>query len=123
MKYMRYVGFPRGSDGKESACSAGDLSLIPRSGRSLGEGNGYPHQYSCLKNSMDIGAWQATVHGVTESDMTEQLMHIHTGSMYLYIYICCAQSWASQVGQWVKNIYSLYIYSLSIYIVLTALHV
>ena len=59
-------GFPGGSDGKESACNAGDQSLIPGSGRS-GEGNGNPLQYSCLENSMDGGAWWATVHGVTKS--------------------------------------------------------
>ena len=46
-------GFPGGSDGKESACNAGDLGLIPRSGRSPGKGNGYPLQYPCLENSMD----------------------------------------------------------------------
>ena len=45
----------------------GDLGSIPELGRSLGEGNGYPLQYSCLENSMDRGAWQATVHGVTKS--------------------------------------------------------
>ena len=59
--------FPGGSDGKESACHLGDLGLIPRSGRSPGEGIGYPLQYSCLENSMDREAWQATVHGVTKS--------------------------------------------------------
>ena len=49
---------PSGSDGKMSACNAGDLGLIPGSGRSLGEGNGNPLQYSCLENSMDGGgAW------------------------------------------------------------------
>ena len=47
------VGFPGGSDGKESACNAEYLGLIPRLGRSLGEGNSYPLQYSCLENSMD----------------------------------------------------------------------
>ena len=50
------------ADGKESASSAGDLSLIPGSGGSAGEGNGCPCQYSFLKNSMDRGAWQAAVH-------------------------------------------------------------
>ena len=46
-----FGGFPAGSDGKESACNSGDLDLIPRLGRSLGEGNVYPLQYSCLGNS------------------------------------------------------------------------
>ena len=61
-----FMGFPSGSDGKESACNAGDLSLIPGLGRSPGEGNCYPLQYSCLENSMDRGAWQNTVHGITK---------------------------------------------------------
>ena len=52
---------------KETACNAGDLCLIPASGRSSGEGNGYPLQYSCLENSMDGGAWQTTVHEVKKS--------------------------------------------------------
>ena len=60
------MGFPRDSDGKESACN-GDLGLIPGSGRSPGEGNDYLCQYSCLENPMDRGAWWATVHGVTKS--------------------------------------------------------
>ena len=54
-------------DGGGSACNAGDLGLIPGLGRSPGEGNGNPLQYSCLENPMDREAWQATVHGVTES--------------------------------------------------------
>jgi len=58
---------PDGSDSKESACNMGNLGLIPGSRRSPGEGNGNPFQYSCLENSMDRGAWQATVHGVTKS--------------------------------------------------------
>ena len=58
------MGFSHNSVGKESACSAGDPGLIPGSGRSPGEGNGNPLQYSCLENPMDKGAWQSTVHGV-----------------------------------------------------------
>ena len=58
---------PSGSDGEESAYNAGDLGLIPRLGRSPGEGNGNPVLYSCLENSMDRGAWQTTFHGVTKS--------------------------------------------------------
>ena len=60
-------GFPGGSDVKESACNAGDPGLIPGLGRSPGEENGCPLQYSCLENPMDRGAWRATVHGVAKS--------------------------------------------------------
>ena len=60
-------GFPGGSEGKTSACNAGDLGSIPGSGRSPGEGNGNPLQYSCLENPMDRGAWWATVNGVAKS--------------------------------------------------------
>ena len=52
--------FPDGSDGEESACKAGDPGSNPESGRSPGEGNGYPLECSCLENPMDRGAWQAT---------------------------------------------------------------
>ena len=55
--FMSIPGFPGGSVGKESACNAGDLGLIPGSGRSSGEGNGNPLQYSCLGNPVDGGAW------------------------------------------------------------------
>ena len=57
--------------GKESACNAGDIGLIPGLGRSLGQGVGNPLQYSCLGNPMDRGVWWATVHGVSDSDPTE----------------------------------------------------
>ena len=65
------------SDGKESACNEGDPGLTPGSGRSPGEGNGYPLQYSCLENSMDRGAWRAIVHKVAQSQ-TRLSTHTHT---------------------------------------------
>ena len=58
------MGFPGGSDGRESACSSGDPHLIPELGRSSGEGNGNPLQYCCLENPMDRGARRATVCGL-----------------------------------------------------------
>ena len=64
---MEGRGFPGGSEGKESACNVGDLCSIPGLGRSPGEGNGNPHQYSCLENPMDSRAWWATVFGVTKN--------------------------------------------------------
>ena len=60
-------GFPGGSDDTESPCIAGDPGVIPGLGRTPGDENGKPLQYSCLENSMDRGAWWATVHGVTKS--------------------------------------------------------
>ena len=62
-----YMGFPGGSDDKESAYNAGDLGLISGSGSYPGNGNGNPLQYSCLENSRNRGAWWATVHGVVHS--------------------------------------------------------
>ena len=59
--------FHGGSEGKESACNVGNLGSIPGLGRSTGEGNGYPLQYSCLENPMDRGAWRATVCGIAKS--------------------------------------------------------
>ena len=75
------AGFPGGSEVKASACNVGDLGSIPGSGRSPGEGNGNPLQYSCLENPMDGGTWWATVHGVAKSrtrlsNFTHSLMAI-----------------------------------------------
>ena len=67
------MGFPGGSDGKDSSCNTGDPGLIPGSERSPGEGNGYPLQYSWLENSTDKEAWGDTVHGVAKSLTTECL--------------------------------------------------
>ena len=64
---LSVMDFPDDSDGKESACNAGDPGSVPASGRSPREGIGYALQYSFLENPMDRGARQATVHGVTES--------------------------------------------------------
>ena len=69
--------FPGSSDGKESACNAGDLGLIPGSGISPVVGNGNPFQHSCLENSMDRGAWRAIVHGVTKSQGIVSNFHFH----------------------------------------------
>ena len=65
--YVWKMGFPGGSEVKASACNAGDLGSIPGLGRSPGEGNGNPLQYSCLENPTDGGAWWAIVHGVAKS--------------------------------------------------------
>ena len=80
-------GFPAGSDGKASACNAGDLGSVPGLRRSPGEGNGTLLQYPCLENPMDRGAWWAAVHGVAKSrtrlntftfnKFPSQLVYIH----------------------------------------------
>ena len=67
--FLSTRGFSGGSDSKESVYSAADRGLIPGSGRSPGEGNGNPLQYSCLENSMNRAAWQATVPWVTKSQI------------------------------------------------------
>ena len=73
---MAKENLPGGSDGKETSCNAGDPGSDPGLGRSPGEGNGYPFQYSCLKNSMDHGAWWGySLWGRKESDMTERHFH------------------------------------------------
>ena len=82
------MGFPGGSDGKESGCNAGDPGLIPGLERTPGGGNGSPLQYSCLENPMNRGAWQATVHEVTNSQSTTKRLIL---------------SLTPNVGQSVKN--------------------
>ena len=78
-------GFPGGSECKESAC---DAVSIPGPGRSPGEGNGYPHQYSCLENPMDRGARWAAVHGIAKSGTRlSDYIHIYSIQIFIYIYI------------------------------------
>ena len=84
-----YWDFPRGASGKEPACKCRlgvrDTGLIPGLGRSPGEGNDNPLQYSCLENSIDSGAWWATVHWVAkESDMTEWLTFTLSLSLFSF---------------------------------------
>ena len=68
------IGFPGGSDGKESICNAGNSDSIPGWGRYPGEGNGYPVQSSCLENFMDRGDWWVGPWGHKQSVMTEQVI-------------------------------------------------
>ena len=79
MPDQRTTGFPGGSYGKETACNVGDVGSIPGLGRSSGEENGNPLQYSYLENSksLDRGAWQAIVHGVAKSQTRLSDQHFH----------------------------------------------
>ena len=88
-------GLPQWLSSKESACNAGatgDVSSIPASGRSPGEGHGNPLQYSCLENPMDRGAWWAAVHGVTKSWTRLKRLSTHAHLLNL----CCW--WCLQFG-------------------------
>ena len=78
---LYFTGFPGGSVVKNPPANAGDVGSIPGLGRSSGERNGTPLQYSCLQNAMGRGGWRATVPGVTESDTTEQL-NMQAGCAY-----------------------------------------
>ena len=79
---QRSKGFPSGSDGKESTCNAGDPGLSPKLRRSPGEENGYPPPDSCLENSMDIGTWWASIHGITKSQTQVSDWHFHGSKEY-----------------------------------------
>ena len=101
------MGFPGGSDGKESACIVRDLGSIPGSGASPGEGNGNPLQHSRLENSMDRRAWKATVHGVAKN--WTRLSELHTrmlldcnGSIALEAYVSKPKSKAFDASWFVK---------------------
>ena len=111
------VGFPGGSDIKESACNAGHLGLIPGYGRSPGEGNDNPLQYSCLENPMDREAWQTIVHGGTKSQKQLSNYHFHFSLLPLicvvsalhnypylilntFVELCNGSAWLYLQGSW-----------------------
>ena len=88
-----YLIFPPSSVSEKASCNAGDLGLIPGSGRFPGEENGNPLQYSCLEHSMDRGAWRATVHGVAKSQtwLSDQTT---SRAWPLSALLCSIQIWA-----------------------------
>ena len=93
---------------KASACNAGDLGSIPGLGRSSGEGNGSPPQYSCLENSTDRGAWWATLHGVAKSrtrlsTFTGSLLSLEPSSVWLYLHLFPR----STTGSWLSFFHSI----------------
>ena len=105
------MGIPGGSDGKESACNAGDMGSIPGLGRSPREGNGYPIQlFFCLGNPMGRGAWQAIVHGghkrVRQNLVSEQQRQ---PQMFTAALFTIASSWnqakCPQTNEWIKKMY------------------
>jgi len=85
--YSYILGFPEGSDGKESAYNAGNPSLIPGSGRSSGGSHGNPPQYSCLENSINGGAWWATVHELTKS-WTQRILSYVLIHSHMHAHVC-----------------------------------
>ena len=84
---MEVTGLPWWPSGKESACNAGDLGLIPGLGRSPRGGHGNSLQYSCLENFMDRGAWWATAHRVTQLDTTEVTKQQHVSDCKSHKYL------------------------------------
>ena len=112
-----YTFLPGDSDGKETACHAGDPGLIPGSGRSPGEGNGIPLQYSCLENSVDRGAWWATVLGIARVGhdwATNTSLHTYFISSWSPFLLCFCLMWfkISYCFKWIdeeicRNIWAL----------------
>ena len=111
---FRNVGFPGGSDSKESACNVGDPGLIPGLGRSSGEGNGEPVQYSCLENSMDRAGWWTSVHGIANRQTQLKwlavslayILHIYVYTLYTYICIYVSESLCCTPGTTLKINYT-----------------
>ena len=98
-----------------SACNAGDLGSIPELGRSPGEGNGNPLQYSCLENPIDGGAWWATVHGVAQSwtqlsDFTSLWRNVCSSplSVFMLRCVCCCRVWWILCTFWISVPYLVY---------------
>ena len=91
--FNHFLNYICGSDGKESACNAADPGSIPGSGRSPGEGNGTPLQYSCLGNPMDRGAWHSAVHGVTKN--RKWLKWLSTIALQYCVGFCHISAWIS----------------------------
>ena len=105
--YCIFWDFPGGSDSKASAYNMGDLGLIPGLGRSPGEGNGNPLQYSCLENSMDGEAWWATVHEIAKSqtrlsNFTFTFIVYFNSILFSQIFACqvCARDHISCLSLW-----------------------
>ena len=107
LKVGHQWGFPCRSVGKESAYNAGDLGSIPGSGRSPGEGNGNPLQYSCLENPMDRGAWQATVHGVARvgHDLATEPSLPLPSYCYYHPHFINEKTWHTQTTNWYHRSY------------------
>ena len=106
-KMFQFWGFPGGSDSKESTCNVGDLGLIPGLGRSPGEGNSYPLQHSHLENSVDRGAQQVIVHGVTKRQTQLSDFHV-TSLMIQYLSLCYLESHISWFSLKCTIFYPLY---------------
>ena len=102
-------GFPGGSDSKESACSAGDSGSIPGWGRSSGEGNGFPTSVFLLENSMDRGAWWATVHKIAKSQTRLRDSHTHTHThthAHARTHACTGWDGPPQAPMWATSTYA-----------------
>ena len=115
--YPTYYAVSR-SDSKASACNEGDPGSIPGSGRSPGEGNGNPLQYSCLENSMDGGAWWTTVHGGKESDRTSLSLSLSDNKLFncrafASLNYSCFQTGerARALSEWLKSLSRVWLFA------------